>query len=101
MRGRKPRSLRIAAADFAVLHWLARGEGLPCYQARRAQILLAVAGGESIGALSTRLAIDGSTVWRLCRRYERAGLSGVLADGRRKNLDGCGCRCARHSREAS
>jgi hypothetical protein len=83
MRGRKPRSVTIAAADLAVLRWIAKGDNLPEYQVQRARIVLAVAQGERVQKVAAETGCDEATVWRTCRRYERAGLSGLLADGRR------------------
>jgi hypothetical protein len=83
MRGRKPRRLNIAAADEPVLRWIAEAQGLPAYQVRRARIVLAIATGQRTGVVAKQHGCDEATVWRTCRRYEQAGLSGLLADGRR------------------
>ncbi len=84
MRGRKPRPLTVAPADVPVLRLIAQGNGLPWYQVRRAQIVLAVAAGRRTSELADETGCDGSTIWRLCRRYEQGGLSALLADGRKK-----------------
>jgi hypothetical protein len=83
MRGRKPRRVTISAADYHVLALIAKGEALPEYQVQRARIVLAIAGGERTGKVAEQVGCDEATVWRTCRRYEQAGLSGLLADGRR------------------
>jgi DNA invertase Pin-like site-specific DNA recombinase len=83
MRGRKPHPVTIARADYPVLCWIAKGEGLPWYQAQRARIVLAIAAGERTRAVAKQNRCDVATVWRTCRRYEQSGLSGLLADGRR------------------
>jgi hypothetical protein len=83
MRGRKPRQVSISPSDDAVLRWIARNDTLPRYQVQRAQIVLAIAAGERTGAVAEKVGCDETTVWRTCRRYEEAGLSGLLADGRR------------------
>lgn len=83
MRGRKPRQVTIAVADYPVLRLIAQGEGVPWYQVQRARIVLAIAAGERTQAVAKELGCDEATVWRTCRRYEQAGLSGLLADGRR------------------
>jgi hypothetical protein len=88
MRGRKPRPVRLAPGDYPVLRLLARGEGVPAQQARRARVLLAVAGGERTSVVAAREGCDASTVWRACRRYERGGLSALLADGRARRGSG-------------
>jgi transposase len=73
----------IAPADFPVLCLIARGETLPMYQVQRARIILGIAAGERTRDLARKVGCDEATVWRTCRRYEEAGLSGLLADGRR------------------
>jgi transposase len=74
----------ISAGDMPVLRWMARdGAPLPEYQIQRARVVLAVADGERIQHVARRMDCDEATVWRTCRRYEQAGLSGLLADGRR------------------
>jgi hypothetical protein len=83
MRGRKPRQLTIAVADSAVLRLIAKGDGVPWYQVQRARIVLAIAAGERTQEVAKEMNCDEATVWRTCRRYEQAGLSGLLADGRR------------------
>ncbi len=83
MRGRKPRCVTISPADYPVLCLIARGESLPPYQVQRARIVLAIAAGERTQDVASSTGCDEATVWRTCRRYEQAGLSGLLADGRR------------------
>jgi hypothetical protein len=66
------------------MRWIARDAGaLPEYQVQRARIVLAVAEGDRIQHVAELMSCDEATVWRTCRRYEHAGLSGLLADGRR------------------
>jgi hypothetical protein len=84
MRGRKPRPLIIAPTDLPVLRLIAQGNRLPGEQVRRARIVLGIATGQRSTALAQELGCDTSTVWRHCRRYERGGLSGLLANGRKK-----------------
>ena len=74
MRGRKPLPLTIAAADLPILQAVARARRLAWFQVQHARIVLAVAAGDSIGAIADRLACDPATVWRVCRRYEQGGL---------------------------
>ena len=78
MRGRRPRPLEIAPHDVPILQQIARSRSLPWYQVQRAQILLAVAVGEPIRTLAIRTQCNPSTVWRICRRYEDAGLPDLL-----------------------
>ena len=82
MRGRKPLPVLIAPADVAVLRLIAGDRSLPVYQVHRAQIVLAIAAGERTRQVALRIGCDEATVWRTCRRYEHAGLSGLLADRR-------------------
>jgi hypothetical protein len=70
-------------SDYTVLRWIARGENLHAFQAQRAQIVLAIASGERTQEVAEKVGCDEATVWRICRKYEQMGLSGLLADGRR------------------
>jgi hypothetical protein len=85
MRGRKPRALTIASSDEAVLRWIANTRSLLWYQVQHARIVLAIAAGQRTRAVARQVGCDDATVWRVCRRYEQAGLSGLLADGRGRN----------------
>src|SRR5665213_365372 len=80
MRGRRPRPLTVADADTPVLQAVARSRRLAWFQVQHARIVLAVAAGESIQAVASRLECDRATVWRVCRRYERGGLKELLLD---------------------
>jgi transposase len=68
--------------DLRVLHWIAKESGLPEYQVRRARMVLAVAAGKRIFQVAAEVGCDKATIWRICRRYEHRGLSGLLADDR-------------------
>src|SRR5438132_1079515 len=113
MRGRKPRRLSIAAADAPILRAVACGRHLAFFQVEHARIVLAVAAGEPIQSVASRLECDRATVWRVCRRYERGGLKELLLDeprlgrpqefsppparaNRRTGLPGTGRRGATH-----
>jgi hypothetical protein len=85
MRGRKPLRVTIAPGDGLVLQWIARGEGVPWFQVQRARIVLGIAGGQRTAAVAAKIGCDEATVWRTCRRYEQAGLSGLLSDRRRSD----------------
>src|SRR5258708_5970406 len=87
MRGRKPKELTIPTTERMVLQWIAHNLALPDYQRERAQLVLALADGARVQEVSRHFGCVGSTVWRLCRRYERGGLSELLADGRRKEAE--------------
>src|SRR5437588_12393724 len=80
MRGRRPRPLVIAAEDLPILEAVARGRHLAWFQVQHARIVLAVAAGEPIQAIASRLECDRATVWRVCRRYEQSGLPRLLSD---------------------
>jgi hypothetical protein len=79
MRGRKPRPLSIDSADLAILHQIARSDSLPWYQVRRARIVLANAQGVHNSTVAFQMQCNEATVWRTCRRYERGGLTELLA----------------------
>lgn len=78
MRGRKPQKLDLASGDVRVLEKLARKRTWPFYQVQRARVVLAVATGERVQAVAKRLECDPATVWRICQRYQTAGLAGLL-----------------------
>ena len=78
MRGRKPHPLELSAADVETLQRLAKRQRLPWYQVQRARVVLAVAAGERIQSVATRMECDPSTVWRTCQRYQEQGLEGLL-----------------------
>ena len=79
MRGRKPRSLELMCADVRLLEQLARSQTRPWFQVRRARIVLAVASGARTQELADQMECDTATIWRTCRRYEAAGVDGLLA----------------------
>src|ERR671915_1856398 len=78
MRGRKPRRFLLAAHDKPILEQIARSRTLPWFQVQRARAVLAIADGERVQTVVFQMQCDPSTVWRLCRRYEEAGLEGVF-----------------------
>src|SRR5262249_38183396 len=80
MRGRRPRPLVLADADTPILQAVARSRRLAWFQVQHARIVLAVAAGEPIQAIASRLECDRATVWRVCRRYEQGGLHDLLLD---------------------
>src|SRR5512135_1949177 len=82
MRGRKPLPLTIDPADDPLLGEIARCGSLPWYQVRNARIVLAIAAAERRQTVAAQMQCDEATIWRICRRYERSGLQGLLADGR-------------------
>jgi len=80
MRGRKPRPLSIVAPDLSILQAVARARHLAFYQVQHARIALAVAAGEPIRSVASRMECDPATVWRVCRRYEQGGWERLLMD---------------------
>lgn len=83
MPGRKPRPLTVAPADATLLHPIARSRSRPWLQVQRARIVLAVAAGQRIPTVAEQARCDPATVWRVGRRYERAGLELLLAESPR------------------
>ena len=79
MRGRRPRPLFIDPADLPILQRIARSESLSWYQVRRARFVLANARGVHNSTVAFQMQCDEATVWRTCRRYERGGLTELLA----------------------
>jgi hypothetical protein len=77
MRGRKPQLLQIAPDDKPLLEQMARSQTRPWYQVQHARIVLAIASGEQVQAVASQLQCDPSTVWRVCRHYEQAGMIGI------------------------
>ena len=71
MRGRKPRPLTIAAPDLPILQAVARARHLAWFQVQHARIILAVAGGEPIHSVASRLECDPATV-QIPRRAKRS-----------------------------
>jgi transposase len=84
MRGRRPRSLTILAADAPILQAVACSRRLAWFQVQHARIVLAIAAGEPVGAVASRLECARTTVWRVCRRYEQGGLQKLLLDDPRE-----------------
>ena len=79
MRGRRPRPLSIDPGDLSILQQVARSESLPWYQVRRARIVLANARGMHNSTVALQMQCNEATVWRTCRRYERGGVTELLA----------------------
>jgi transposase len=77
MRGRKPRAVQLKAEDVPVLEALVRSGKTEHRVARRARILLEMDRQERVKLLSKRVEQDSSTVWRVCRRYEKRGIEAV------------------------
>jgi hypothetical protein len=80
MRGRKPRPLTLSKADAPILEFIAGNRRLAWFQVQHARIVLAVAAGERIGQIASRLECDRATIWRVCQRYREGGVRNILAD---------------------
>ncbi len=65
-------------ASKPLLQQLARSQTRPWYQVQQARIVLAIAAGERIQSVASQLQCDPSTIWRVCRRYEQAGMAAVV-----------------------
>jgi Winged helix-turn helix len=76
----KPRRFLLATHDKPILEQIARSRTLPWFQVQRARVVLAIAEGARVQTVAFQMQCDPSTVWRLCRRYEEAGLEGALAE---------------------
>ncbi|HVS36216.1 MAG TPA: helix-turn-helix domain-containing protein [Gemmataceae bacterium] len=72
-----------AGLDIPILQAVARARRLDWFQVLYARIVLAVAGGEPVGWVASRMECDPATVWRLCRRYEQGGWRHLLLDAPR------------------
>ena len=88
MRGRKPRGISLSAHDRFLLQQIARSRTLAWFQVQRARIVLAMADGERVQVVAARMQCNPSTVWRTCRRYEQAGVEGMLAEAPRTGHPG-------------
>src|SRR5262249_13873670 len=64
----------IAAPDLPILQAVARARHLAWFQVQHARIVLAVAGGEPIGSVASRMECAPATVWRGFRRHQPSGL---------------------------
>src|SRR4051812_42903472 len=84
MRGRRPRPSTILVTDTPILQAVARSRRLSWFQVQHARIVLAIAAGEPVESVASRLECDRTTVWRVCRRYEQGGLEKLLLDDPRE-----------------
>src|SRR4051812_45361410 len=75
MRGRKPRPLTLDADDVPILEAISRSRSLPWSQVQHTRILLGIAAGQRVGVVAFQMQCDAATVWRVCRGYERRGLT--------------------------
>jgi putative transposase len=75
--GRPARELIVSEADRAQLESIARSQSLPAALARRAQMVLGMADGESSSAVARRFRVSRPTVslWR--KRFSERGIAGL------------------------
>jgi transposase len=75
--GRPARELIVSEADRAQLESIARSQSLPAALARRAQMVLRMADGESSSAVARRFRVSRPTVslWR--KRFSERGIAGL------------------------
>jgi len=99
MQGRKPHDIIIDTHDRCVLEQVAHSRTLSWFQVQRARTLLAMADSQSEQSVALQMQYDPSTVRRICRRYEDAGLQGVLTQAPRTGhpaaISPCGPRTDR------
>ena len=77
MRGRRPRGVQLEAEDIPVLEALVRSGKTEQRVARRARILIEMGRQGRVKLLSKQVEQDPSTIWRVCRRYEKRGIEAV------------------------
>ncbi len=80
MRGRKLRRITLTSHDVPLLHQIARSRTLLWFQVQRARVVLAMVEGERVQTVAFQMQCAPSTIWRICRLYEHAGLDGLLSD---------------------
>ncbi len=83
MRGRKPEPLKLKPNDVKELQHLLRDGHTPHRVAQRARILLACAQAERTHQVAAKTEQHRTTIWRVCDRYRRTGLSAALYDAPR------------------
>jgi len=77
MHGRKPRGVELKPQDVPRIEALVRSGKTQQRTAYRARILLAMHKDERVAPLSEHIERDPSTIWRVCRRYEKRGIDAV------------------------
>ena len=74
MRGPRPKALEIPAEHREILYKETYTPMHGWRRFQRARILLAAGRGENPCMVAEQLGCSVTTVWRVCRRYEQAGL---------------------------
>ncbi|WP_224371692.1 helix-turn-helix domain-containing protein [Hyalangium versicolor] len=78
MRRRPPRLVHLSPEEVTHLRALVRDGRIEQRIARRARILLAMSEPDTIvSELAERFELDRTTIWALCRRFERWGVAAV------------------------
>lgn len=88
-RSNKARVLQMSAADRVQLESIARSQSLPAALARRASMILAMAGGESNSAVARRFGVSRPTAIMCRQRFAERGIEGLhneLKPGRPRDL---------------
>lgn len=75
--GRKAKELIVTAADRAQLESIARSQSVPAGLARRAQMILRMADGETNSAVARRYRVSRPTVTMWRTRYRERGIAGL------------------------
>ena len=75
--GRKAKELIVTAADRAQLESIARSQSLPAGLARRAQMILRMADGETNSAVARHYRVSRPTVSMWRTRYRERGIAGL------------------------
>src|SRR4051812_29987188 len=84
MRRRPPRLIELSDDDRTYLSGLVRDGGVAQRVARRARLLLAMSYPDTVVEdVAERFGVARTTIWTLCRRYERVGVE-VVEDAPRE-----------------
>jgi hypothetical protein len=83
MRGRQPERLQLKPKDARELRRLLRDGHTPQRVAQRARTLLACARAQPRQQVASKVDQHRTTVWRVCNRYDQAGLLAALYDAPR------------------
>lgn len=75
--GRPAKELKVSAEDRAQLESIARSQSMPAGLARRAQMILRMADGESNSAVARRFGVSRPTVTMWRTRFRERGLAGL------------------------
>lgn len=82
MRGPKPKNIILTNEQITIIKQHLRSGKTEQRVAKRARILLLSFEGENPCQTATKVGCDRTTVWRVCRRFEKLGL-GALNDAPR------------------